>query len=182
MPMLSRTLSAILILAAVNVMAAQEVPAMSPEVRRLAYFLGRWQLETVAAQGQGTSGTSEKPVITLQDAEWLEGTSFLMVRRVDSTTPAGSAKLSVIGYDPRAQSYAADFFIPPDVRLSMTGLVTGNHWTWLSRDGQLRYTTQVLSPTAYTFQFARSRGAVGWQTLTEGKAVKIREASVPPVR
>jgi hypothetical protein len=180
--MFSRTLSAILILAAVNVMAAQEMPAMSPEVRRLSYFLGRWQLETVTAQGQGTAGTSEKPVITIQDAEWLDGTWFLLVRRVEGTTPAGSAKLSVIGYDPRAQSYAADFFIPPDVRLSMTGLVTGSHWTWLSRDGQLRYTIQVLSPSTYTFQFARSRGAVGWQTLAEGKAVKIREAPAAPVR
>ena len=174
---ISRALAAIWILAAV--MTAQEIPAMSPEVRRLAYFLGRWQFETVADQGQGTPG---KPVVSVQDYEWLEGTWFLLVRPVEGTIRAGSAKLTVIGYDPRTRSYTADFFIPPDVRTTMTGLVTGNHWTWLSGDGQLRNTIQVLSPTTYTFQFARSRGTVGWQTLVEGKAVKIGEARAAPVR
>jgi hypothetical protein len=174
-----RGLAAVLILAAVSVTAAQEIPAMSPEVRRLAYFLGRWQFETVTEQGQGTS---EKPIVSVQNYEWLEGTSFLLVRPVEGAIQANSAKLVVIGYDSRARSYTADFFIPPDVRITMTGVVTGNRWTWLSSDGQHRNTIQVLTPSSYTFQFARSRGTVGWQTLAEGKAVKIGEARAAPVR
>jgi hypothetical protein len=163
-------LSSLAILVVATLLTAQELPAMSPEVRRLGYFLGRWQFETVTDASHDPSGM---PVVSIQDNEWLEGTSFLVMRPVEKSSLAASAKLTVLGYDPKARAYTADFFVSPDVRIFMTGLVTGSRWTWLSQDGQLRHTIQVLSPSAYTFQFARSRGTIGWQVLTEGKAVKI---------
>lgn len=159
----------VLVLAAASIASAQEAPSMSPASRQLAYFVGRWQVETTTEQAQGASAAA----VAVQDVAWLEGTSFLVMRPEGGTLPENSARLAILGYDPRERVYTADFFISPDARLSMTGLVTGSRWTWLSRDGQFRQTIQVLSPSSYTFQFARSRGTVGWLTVSEGKAVKI---------
>jgi hypothetical protein len=166
----------LLFVAMTSGMHAQEPPSKSRETSRLAYFVGRWQVES-APKGPGTSDT---PTVSVHEYRWLEGTSFLMMRSLKSSRHDAPVQMAILSYDPRQREYTADFYAAPDVRVPMTGMVSGTSWTWLSRDGQLRETIQMLSPSTFTFHIARSRGTVGWLTLSEGKAVKIGEVPAAP--
>ena len=158
-----------------SAMHGQEAPSRSREASRLAYFVGRWQVEEAQSQG-----TTDPPAVSVQEYSWLEGTSFLMMRSVKRSRPGAPAQMAVLSYDPRQREYTADFFTAPDVHIAMTGAVSGNSWTFLSRDGQIRETIQIVSPSTFTFHVARSRGTIGWRTLSEGKAVKIGEVPAAP--
>ena len=111
----------------------------------MAYFLGTWNVENVVLSSQSVA---ETPTVSAQEYERLDGTGFVVLRSKTASLP--EVQLAVLGYDPRQRIYVSEYFTAPYSRVSMAGKVSGNIWTWISRDGQLKQTIHMLSPSAFT--------------------------------
>jgi Protein of unknown function (DUF1579) len=166
------------LLAAVSLYAQMEMPAPAPELKKLDFLTGNWTAEgTMTPPGPPSSSATKWTMTT--NAEWLEGSYFLVEHSNGDLGPMGKIKeLAVMGYDRDRKVYTYNAFSSFGEVESATGTIDGDTWTWLSDEHMNgstfkgRYTMKVLSPTSYTMKFEMSQDGTNWATTMEGKATK----------
>jgi len=154
---------------------APQTPKPGPEVKKLDYFLGTWDMEGNTKPGPFGPGGK---FTGMERNDWMPG-DFFLVTHSQFKDPSGDWKgLAIMGYNADDKVYTYHEFNSMGEATSATGTVTGDTWIWLSEDkmgGKImkwRFAVKVLSPTSYTFKFDLASPTGEWNTLMEGKATK----------
>ena len=164
----------LVVLMSAGTLAAQ-APTPGPEVKALAYFVGKWKTEgDLKAGPMGPAGK----VTTNDTCEWFTG-NFQVVCRGDVSTPAGRMTgMSVMAYSAGDKAYTYYGIDSMGMSELSKGQKKGNTWTFgsMSHVGgqsfQSRYTIVETSPTAYTFKWEYMTDKKTWAVLMEGKSTK----------
>jgi len=163
--------------------APPQMPKPSPELKRLGYFLGRWNIE--GEMKPGPMGPGGKFTGTETD-EWFPG-RFFVISHSSMKSPMGEIRgLSVLGYDPEKKVYTYNGFNSMGEREKATGTVTGDTWTYTDESEyqgkpmKIRVLLKELSATSYTFKFDVAMGGEDFQNMMEATATKA--APPPPAK
>ena len=170
-----------LALAGTQTAAAQagQAPAPGPEHKRLAFFVGKWNIEgemKPGPMGPGGKFTSK------DDCQWFEG-GFAVVCRSEGRTPSGPAKnIGILGYSPEAKAYT--YYGVDNTAMTMVtvpkGTVQGKTWTYNDEStmgGQTHRTRVVIeevSPTVQTFKMDMQGPDGKWVTVMESRGTKVQ--------
>jgi hypothetical protein len=160
-----------------SVSAQMQHPAPAPELKKLDYFVGTWNVDadmkpSPFGPGGKTTGTDHY--------EWMQGNYFLIIHSTYSSQSMGSGiEYAVIGYDTKKKQYTYESFSSDGEHDIATGTpdADGKVWTWYSASEvsgptKWRFTQTILSPTSYTIKFEMSKDATNWSTVMDGKVTK----------
>jgi hypothetical protein len=171
------SLTLILAVQAALAQAPAQPPKPGPEVKRLAYFVGKWTSE--GDMKQSPFGPAGKATMT-ETSEWLPG-GFFIKSQAEGRSPMGEMKsTSIMGYDPEAKVYTYSSFDNMGHAEHGRGTVKGDTWTWTSESemgGKLiksRFILKEVSPTSYSYKWESMSDAGSWMTIMEGKATKAK--------
>jgi Protein of unknown function (DUF1579) len=148
------------------------------EVKKLEYFVGTWSVDATIGQGPWGAGGKFNSTNT---SEWMTGNFFLEGHsdfKMPSEIGGEGKESSFTGYDTDQNLYTRDAFNSQGRRLTSTGTVAGDTWTWNStsvysgQDIKQKMTIKVLSPTSYNLKLEISMDGTTWTTFMEGKATK----------
>jgi hypothetical protein len=157
-------LSVLLLATGLNGLQGRPVPA---ETKRLEYFVG-----SSSTEGFITIGATKGRFTAKDKAVWANG-GFFVENRSEYTTPFGPGTLfEILGYDPARKVYTHDSYSSAGQRISSTGTVDGNVWTWTGVDGRSRHIITVTSPTSFQFKTEISQDGKNWSVLSEGITTK----------
>ena len=155
------------------IVSAQARPAPTPEVQKLAFFVGNF-----SSEGTMTVGSTSGRFAAKDRATWANG-GYFVENRSEYTTPFGPGSLlEVLGYDPTRKVYTHDSFDSSGRRISSTGTLDGSVWTWTSDDGRSRHIITVVSPTSFRFKTEFTLDGKTWATLVEGTSTKDASAAI----
>lgn len=169
----------VVILAAISAAAQMSPPTPAPELKKLDYFIGTWNID--ATIGPGPWGAGGKFTATGTD-EWLKG-NFFIVGHDDFSLPAemggSGTAVTIMSYDPDKKVYTEERYDSNGQHQKSSGTVNGDIWTWTSENNyggmtiQGRLTIKVVSPTSYTTKYEVSAdGGATWMPFWDGKATK----------
>ena len=157
-------------------MLAQE-PANSPEIQKLAYYVGHWRgVGEAKASPFGPAGKLSSESF----CEWFTG-GFQLVCHGSETGPTGTRTfLNVRAYDAKAKAYT-EYGISSlgDSEYDTGGTFIGNERRFTvesDADGkhlQVRYVEVQVSPTLFTYRAEASIDHGPWTLIGEGKVTKI---------
>ena len=149
-----------------------------PEVKKLDYFVGTWNIEGTIAQGPwGIDGKFS----STETSEWMAGNFFVQSHSDFKMPPevGGEGKaVGFMGYDTDANTYTFDQFNSQGRRENSKGTLSGDTWTWTSsanyggQDIEQKMTIKIVSPTSYTLKFEISMDGKNWIPFMDGKATK----------
>jgi hypothetical protein len=152
-------------------------PKPGPEVQKLGYYLGTWNIE--ADVKAGPFGPAGK-ISSTSTCEWFAG-GFQLVCRAEGTGPTGkSTELEIFAYDAGAKAYTYYGITSSGGSDSAKGSFTGNTLTWLwngkaeGKPAKFRYTEVEVSPTSHTIKVDYSVADGPWKVIEEGKATKVK--------
>jgi hypothetical protein len=156
-------------------------PKPAPELKKLQYFAGNWN---VAGDSQpGPWGPGGKWTGTDHMAWTLNG--FFLQDNSQGDGAMGKVKgVAYFGYDPEKKAYTYNAVDSMGMTTHAEGTVSGSDWTWTNRevhggktmDG--KYMVHVISPTEYTLKLDMSDdGGKTWKTMMDGKATKAAPAA-----
>lgn len=150
---------------------AQMPPKPSGEHARLAFLVGRWNVE---AEEEGIRYT------LTESCEWFAG-EFQVVCRSEGRHPMGSMRSqTILGYNGRDKSYTRYSHNSFGNATFMTGTVSAQVHTWtgeISIGGQsikLRATVTEQSPTSYVYKVEGSVAGGPWELVEQGKGTKLQ--------
>ncbi len=169
----------LLLVMAISVSAQMAAPTPAPELKKLDYFSGSWNTETMIGQGPWGSGGKFTATGTY---EWQQG-SFFLTGHDTFTLPAelggNGSGTSVLGYDADKKVYTEDRFDSHGQHTKSSGTLDGDTWTWTSEHNyggmtiQGKLTLKMVSPTSYTTKYEVSAdGGASWMPFWDGKATK----------
>jgi len=157
---------------------AQMAPKPGPEVKKLDYFVGTWNVEGTIAPGPWGAGGKFS---STDSTEWMSG-NFFVVGHSDFKLPpevGGEGKAtSFMGYDTDENVYTYSEFNSQGRREVSKGTVSGDTWTWTSTQNyggqeiKQKMTIKVLSPASYGLKFEISMDGTNWTTFMDAKATK----------
>ena len=158
--------------------AGQETAASSPELQKLRYFLGTWEIE---GEIKSSLFGPEGKFSGTHHNEWAPD-RLSLISRWDESRPGGKdSGKAVYSYDPNQKLYTYHGTDSEGETEDSTGTVEGNTWIWISAptlaDEQTvngRFTVREISSTSYSFKFEIAPQTGGWTTVTEGKATKTK--------
>jgi hypothetical protein len=157
----------------------QGAPKPGPEVQRLAYFVGNWKEE-----GKSTAHGMAGPVSSTQKWEWVSGGFFVVGHSVNKTPAGNFTIMAVLGYNPETKMYTYDTFDSWGERITATGNVSGDTWTWTTgtvmegKPMKTRLTWKDVSKTQYTLQYESSTdGGNTWSSDLESTFTKVVAAT-----
>jgi Protein of unknown function (DUF1579). len=170
-------LSVVLAGVTASAQAQMDMPKPAPELKKLDYFAGNWKVE--GEMKPGPMGPGGK-VSGTDSWGWMEGNFFLVNHSKFAGAGMGSGSgTAFMGYDADKKMYTYDEFNSMGETVHSTGTVDGNTWTWVN-DAKMgsqmmkgRFTVMVVSPTSYTFKFEVSQDGTTWNTVMEGKEMKV---------
>lgn len=152
-------------------------PAPGPEHAKLDTFAGSWTLEGAMKAGPSSP---ESKFTESQKCEWMLG-NFYVVCHTDYKSGMGDGSaVSYMGYSDEDKAYTYREFNSSGEFEESRGSVDGDTWTWTSDEkmgGKLiksRFTMKLTSPTSYNFTFEMSRDGTSWNTVMDGKAIKMK--------
>ena len=157
---------------------AQMTPKPGPEVKKLDYFVGTWNVEGTIAQGPWGAGGKFTSTDT---TEWMPGNFFIEGHSDFKMPPelGGDGKAtSFMGYDTDENMYTYDEFNSQGRREVSKGTVSGDTWTWTSSQNyagqeiKQKMTIKVLTPASYSLKFEVSMDGTNWMTFMDAKATK----------
>jgi Protein of unknown function (DUF1579) len=181
MTSIRRTLvvSLALSLAGTSIALAQGAPKPAPELKRLGFFVGKWNVEGELKPGPMGPGGK----YTASDTcEWFEG-GFGVICRSEGKMPTGPAKsLGILGYNSEEKVYT--YYGIDNGNMTMAsvpkGTVQGDTWTYTDEGtmgGQKfksRVTIKETSPTSYTFRMEFQGPDGKWIPAMEAKNTKAQ--------
>jgi len=154
------------------------VPKPSPEVKKLAYFVGTWKTHGTIAPGPWGAGGEFSWTET---TKWMTGRFFLVGHwnfKMPADLGGDGEELFVIGFDASQSVYTFNAFSSQGLHQISKGTCIGRTWTWTSdgvQDGrpvQQKMTMRILSRATYLLKFEISSDGTTWMTFMEGKARK----------
>ena len=156
---------------------APQAPQPGPEVKKLDYFVGTWNMEGDSkASPYGPAGKFSGS----EHDDWMPGNFFLVAHSAMKVPGAEEKGLAVMGYDTAQNVYTYHSFGSTGMHVFATGVLEGDTWTWHSEDkmgGKVikgRYIIKQLSPSSYTIKFDMASDTGEWNTIMEGKATKSK--------
>jgi hypothetical protein len=118
-----------------------------PEVKKLAYFVGKWTTEielkaTAASPGGKASGTEE--------CEWFA--NLHVICRAEATSAAGNYRsMRIISYVPLLKQYSHYSVDSLGISVLALGQAQGDNWTFITDLGQAKMRTALkTSSGSYT--------------------------------
>ena len=157
--------------------AVAQMPATkpAPELSKLDYLAGHWT--TDGELKPGPMGPGGK-ITSVDDAEWMDGKFFLVMRSKFSGASGDVTGLAIFGYDSANKVYTYNSFNSAGEVDHYTGNLDGDTLTWSGsipmgdKSLKTRYITKQMSPTAYTYRFEVSPDGATWIPVMDGKATK----------
>ena len=163
--------------------AAQNPPAMpkpGPELKKLDYFAGAWKTSAnlkPSPYGPGGAFTG------LEQVTWMDGHFFLILHSHETSAMGKSSTAAVMGYDAEEKVYTYDEYNSMGEAGHSKGTVDGDTWTWIStskmggKTVRGRFVMKIISPTEYTFSYAMAPEGGDFNTVMDGKTVKVVAAT-----
>jgi Protein of unknown function (DUF1579) len=156
--------------------AQMPMPKPAPELQKLDYFVGKWNV--TGDMKPGPMGPGGKMTMTEEDS-WMDGKFFLVAHsKFSGAGMGGGTGISFMGYDPDKKMYTYNEFNSMGEAEQSTGSFDGDTWTW-SSDEKMgdkvmkgRFMMKVLTPTSYSFKFEVSPDGSSWSTVMDGTATK----------
>lgn len=166
----------------IQAQAPQGPPKPGPEVKKLAYNLGTWNLE---GESKAFGPMPGGKVSSTEKCSWYSGGFFVMCNS-QATGPMGSGKsVSFMGYDADQKVYTYHAFESSGDVIDAKGTVDGDTWNWTadSRMGDDKYSVRVtvkhVSPTEYTFKLEMSKNGGDFSVVQEMTGHKVTAAAAP---
>ena len=160
----------------IQAQAPQGPPKPGPEVKKLSYNVGTWNVEGEFKPFGGMPGGK---FTATQKCEWYSGGFFVMCRS-DGTSPMGPQKgVSFLGYDPNEKVYTYHEFTNTGEAIDSKGTVTGDTWNWTadSKMGDVKFSVRVtvkeVSKTEYTFKLEMSQNGGAFSVVEEATGHKM---------
>jgi hypothetical protein len=123
------TVGLVVVLATISAAAQMTPPTPAPELKKLDYFIGTWNID--ATIGPGPWGGGGKFTATGTD-EWLKG-NFFVVGHDDFSLPAemggGGTAVTIMSYDPENKVYTYRAFSSMGEAENATGTLDGDTLT-----------------------------------------------------
>jgi hypothetical protein len=155
-------------------------PKPGPEVKKLAYNVGTWNLEGEAKPFGGMPGGK---VASTEKCDWYSG-GFFVTCRSEATGPMGTAKgVSYMGYDLNDKVYTYREFESTGDVIDAKGKVDGDTWTWTadSKMGNDKFSVRVtikhVSKTEYTFKLEMAQNGGEFSVVEELTGHKVMAAA-----
>jgi hypothetical protein len=169
-----------MLLISVRAQAPEGAPKPGPEVKKLAYNVGTWNIEGEAkAFGPMPGGK----ITSTEKCDWYSG-GFFVTCRTEGTGPMGASKgVSFMGYDPSEKVYTFHEFSSMGDAIQAKGTVDGDTWNWTSEskmgDAKMsaRVTIKHVSKTEYTFKLEMSQNGGDFSVVEEMTAHKVTPAT-----
>src|SRR5260370_7461639 len=111
----------------IQAQAPQGPPKPGPEVKKLDYNIGTWN---VAGEAKPFGPMPGGKFTAKEKCEWYSGGFFVMCHS-EGTGPMGPAKgVSFLGYDPNEKVYTYHEFTSTGEAIDSKGTVNGDTWNW----------------------------------------------------
>jgi hypothetical protein len=173
---------ALSMLVSVQAQEPQGPPKPGPEVKKLAYNLGTWNIE---GESKAFGPMPGGKISSTEKCDWYSG-GFFVTCRSESTGPMGTAKgVSFMGYDSDAKVYTYHEFGSMGDVIDAKGKVDGDTWTWTadSKMGDDKFSVRVtikhVSKTEYTFKLEMAKNGGDFSTVEEMTGHKATPAAAP---
>jgi hypothetical protein len=160
--------------------APQGPPKPGPELKKLDYNIGTWNVEGEAKPFGPMPGGK---FTATEKCEWYSGGFFVMCHS-EGTGPMGPAKgVSFIGYDPNEKVYTYHEFTSTGEAIDSKGTVTGDTWNWTAESKMgdakisVRVTIKEVSKTEYTFKLEMSQNGGEFSVVEESTSHKVTAAA-----
>ncbi|HMK31286.1 MAG TPA: DUF1579 family protein [Terriglobales bacterium] len=166
-----------IVFAVLSVAQGPPMPQLTPEHKRLEYFVGTWKSDLdmkPGPMGPGGKGSST-------DVDELFPGGFFLTIKSDGAMPGmGTMRsLAFIGYDAGKKVYTYTSIDNMGMHEVSTGTVDGKTWTWYSEPSPAmpmkgRFIMKEVSAKEYTFQYDMSQDGKTWTTVMNGTSTKIK--------
>ena len=173
---LTAVIAAVLVAAGSSAHAQTPLPKPAPELQKLDYFVGKWNV--TGDMKPGPMGPGGKMTMSEEDS-WMEGKFFLVAHsKFSGAGMGGGSGISFMGYDSEKKMYTYNEFNSMGAAEQSTGTLDGDTWTWASSEKmgdkvmKGRFTMKILTPTSYSFKFEVSPDGGSWTTVMDGTATK----------
>lgn len=157
-------------------------PKPSPEVEKLAYFVGPWMAEGEFKQSPGGPGG---PFTGREVCRWMAGNFFLGCMMQTKAGDAMTQTQGVLGYDTDKKVYLYWSFNNLGQAETATGTLKDGTWTWLGevksagKTTHSRYTMSDTSPEGYASRWESSPDGKTWTVLMTGKVTRPKAPPTP---
>ena len=164
----------------IQAQAPQGPPKPGPEVNRLAYNIGTWNIVGEAKPFGPMPGGK---FTATEKCEWYSG-GFFVTCHSEGTGPMGPAKgVSFMGYDPNEKVYTYHEFTSTGEAIDSKGTVNGDTWSWTAESKMgdakisVRVTVKEVSKTEYTFKLEMSQNGGEFSVVQEETGHKATAAA-----
>jgi hypothetical protein len=145
--------------------AAAQATAPSVEIRRLAFYVGRW---SEAGQMRGDSNKPFAPIAGGETCRWAAGGYAVLCEEKTTGAGGGWEGVYILSYDATAKQYHVYGTERPGSNMHAVGRVDGERWVWITDpapDGSLlRYTFAPKGQGARTMTVETGRGQ-SWTSI-----------------
>ena len=164
----------------IQAQSPQGPPKPGPEVNRLAYNIGTWNIVGEAKPFGPMPGGK---FTATEKCEWYSG-GFFVTCHSEGTGPMGPAKgVSFLGYDPNEKVYTYHEFTNTGEAIDSKGTVNGDTWNWTAESKMgdtkisVRVTIKQVSKTEYTFKLEISQNGGEFSVVEEATGHKVTAAA-----
>ena len=164
----------------IQAQAPQGPPKPGPEVKKLEYNIGMWNVKGEAKPFGPMPGGK---FTATEKCEWYSG-GFFVTCHSEGTGPMGPAKgVSFIGYDPNEKVYTYHEFTNTGEAIDSKGTVSGDTWNWTAESKMgdakisVRVTIKQVSKTEYTFKLEMSQNGGEFSVVEEATGHKLTAAA-----
>jgi hypothetical protein len=164
----------------IQAQAPQGPPKPGPEVKKLDYNIGTWNVEGEAKPFGPMPGGK---FTATEKCEWYSG-GFFVTCHSEGAGPMGPAKgVSFMGYDPNEKVYTYHEFTNTGEAIDSKGTVNGDTWNWTAESKMgdakisVRVTIKQVSKTEYTFKLEMSRNGGEFSVVEEATGHKVTAAA-----
>jgi hypothetical protein len=164
----------------IQAQAPQGPPKPGPEVKKLDYNIGTWNVEGEAKPFGPMPGGK---FTATEKCEWYSGGFFVMCHS-EGTGPMGPVKgISFMGYDPNEKVYTYHEFTNTGDAVDAKGAVNGDTWNWTAESKMgdtkmsARVTIKQVSKTEYTFKLEMSQNGGEFSVVQESTGHKVTTAA-----
>jgi hypothetical protein len=155
--------------AVVCVTAAAQTPAVSAEIKRLAFYVGNW---SESGEMREDPAKAFKAIAGSETCEWTAGRSAVLCREKTSGPGGGWNGVYILSYDPSDKRYHVRGTEYPGSDMHAIGQIDGDRWIWISDpfpDGsRIRYTFAPALRGARTLT-VDAGGASNWSRIVNLK-------------
>jgi hypothetical protein len=164
----------------IQAQAPQGPPKPGPEVKKLDYNIGTWNVKGEAKPFGPMPGGK---FTATEKCEWYSG-GFFVTCHSEGAGPMGPAKgVSFMGYDPNEKVYTYHEFTNTGEAIDSKGTVNGDTWNWTAESKMgdakisVRVTIKQVSKTEYTFKLEMSQNGGEFSVVEEATGHKVTAAA-----